>query len=217
MFVSFEGIEGSSKSTQTALLGEWLDNKGVKHTLTKEPGTIISKECQQIRKLILDPENDIVPKTEFFLYLADRAQHVEQVIQPKLNDNEWVITDRYLDSTKVYQGIGRNLGIENIAPMIEYASCGLMPDLTFVMDLPAEVGIERARSSNTEFEGGDRMEREHINFHTRLREGFLELAKTHERYVVLDATQPIDKLHEMVVTVVKAYAIMKGVCNEGIY
>lgn len=204
MFITFEGIEGSSKTTQAELLSNWLNNQRLSHLLTKEPGTIISKECQQIRKLILDPKNDITPRAELFLYLADRAQHVEKIISPALKANQWVISDRYLDSTKIYQGIGRGLGVENITPMIDYASYGVMPDLTFIMDLPAEIGIARAKSSNTEFKGGDRMEREHIGFHESLRKGFLELSETHERYVVLDAMKSIEELHEDVkVTVVR--------------
>lgn len=198
MFITFEGIEGSSKTTQAGLLSDWLKEQNISHLLTKEPGTIISKECQQIRKLILDPDNDVASRTEFFLYLADRAQHVERVITPAMDNNQWVISDRYLDSTRVYQGVGRGLGIEAITPMIEYASHGLMPDLTFIMDLPADVGVQRAKSSNTEFEGGDRMEREHISFHESLRKGFLDLSDTHDRYYILDATRSIDELHSNV-------------------
>lgn len=202
MFITFEGIEGSSKTTQAGLLSDWLKTQRLSHLLTKEPGTIISKECQQIRELILNPTNDITSRAEFFLYLADRAQHVEKVINPALEANQWVISDRYLDSTRVYQGVGRGLGIERITPMIEYASHGLMPDLTFIMDLPAEVGVKRAKRSNTEFEGGDRMEREHIGFHESLRKGFLELANTHERYMVLDANRTIEELHSDVKEIV---------------
>lgn len=202
MFITFEGIEGSSKTTQAGLLSSWLKGKGVNHVLTKEPGTVISKECQQIRELILNPKNNIAPRTEFFLYLADRAQHVEKCIMPALKQNVWVVSDRYVDSTKVYQGIGRDLGIEKITPMIEYASHGLMPDMTFIMDLPAEIGVNRARRSNTEFEGGDRMEREHISFHNKLRTGFLELSGTHDRYIVMDATKTIEELHREVIEIV---------------
>jgi len=188
MFITFEGVEGSSKTTQAGLLSEWLGDQNINHLLTKEPGTIISKECRQIRKLLLDPANDIAVRAEFFLYLADRAQHVDRIIQPALAADKWVISDRFFDSTKIYQGRARGLGIEVIEPMIQYASYGLMPDLTFVMDLPVEIGLARARSSNTEFAGGDRIEQEHIDFHRDLRKGFKELVDTHPRYVLLDAT-----------------------------
>ncbi len=157
--------------------------------------------------MILDPANDITPRAEFFLYLADRAQHVENIIKPALEKNQWVISDRYLDSTKVYQGVGRGLDVNKINPMIEYASYGVMPDLTFIMDVPAEIGVQRAKSSNIEFEGGDRIEREHISFHHKLREGFLQLAKTHDRYVVLDATKSIQELYKKIKGIVEGRLI----------
>ena len=201
MFLTFEGIEGSSKTTQAGLLSQWLKGKGVPHLLTKEPGTVISKECQQIRELILNPDNHIAARTEFFLYLADRAQHVEKIIRPALGQKLWVISDRYVDSTRVYQGIGRELGLDIVNPMIEYASHGFMPDITFIMDVPADIGVGRARRSNTEFIGGDRMEREHMGFHNKLRDGFLELSRSHDRYIVLDATKSIEDLHMEVVDI----------------
>jgi len=195
MFVTFEGIEGSSKTTQAKLLSEWLTSLSISHILTKEPGTPAVKECQKIRELILNPESKISSRTEFFLYLADRSEHVEQCILPAIANSQWVICDRYVDSTKVYQGIGRGLGVDKIADMITFASRNIMPDITFIMDVPVEMGLGRARSSNTEFAGGDRMEREAEEFHNKLRQGFLEIAGTHERYVVLDARKSIEELH----------------------
>ena len=203
MFISIEGSEGAGKSTQAQLLSHWLKDKGIQHLLTKEPGTVISKECQQIRELILNPDNHIAPRTEFFLYLADRAQHVEKVIMPALEANCWVVSDRYIDSTKVYQGIARGLGLEAITPMLDYASQKLMPDITFVLDIPPEIGVGRARKSNTEFEGGDRMEREGLDFHIKLRQGFLQLARTDKRYMVLDATKSIEELHTEIVRILE--------------
>lgn len=202
MFISVEGIEGAGKSSQAQLLANWLKERGVNVLLTKEPGSIISKECQQIRRLILDPENNISAKSEFFLYLADRAQHVDKCIRPALESNVWVISDRYVDSTKVYQGIGRDLGLAKVAPMIEYASSGLMPDIVFVLDIDAKLGIGRARSSNVEFAGGDRMEREHISFHEKLRKGFLDIAQLHNRYVVINADKTIEELHREITEIV---------------
>lgn len=195
MFVTFEGVEGSSKTTQAKLLSEWLKSLNVSHILTKEPGTPAVKECQKIRELILNPESKISSRTEFFLYLADRSEHVEQCILPAITNSQWVICDRYVDSTKVYQGIGRGLGIDKIEDMINFASRNIMPDITFIMDVPVEMGLGRARSSNTEFEGGDRMEREAEEFHNKLRQGFLEISSTHERYIVLDARKSIEELH----------------------
>ncbi|KKK74035.1 hypothetical protein LCGC14_2887780, partial [marine sediment metagenome] len=131
MFITFEGIEGSSKTTQAILLSQWLNELKIGHLLTKEPGASISKECRQIRKLLLDPESDIVSKAEFFLYLADRAQHVEKIIRPALDEGKLVISDRYSDSTYVYQGWGRRLDSEKIGPMIDFAANYVEPDITF--------------------------------------------------------------------------------------
>lgn len=205
MFISIEGIEGAGKSSQAQLLANWLKERGVNLLLTKEPGSIISKECQQIRKLILDPENNISSKAEFFLYLADRAQHVDKCIKPALDSNVWVISDRYVDSTKVYQGIGRDLGLDQVSPMIEYASDGLMPDIVFILDIDVAKGISRARRSNTEFSGGDRMEREHISFHEKLRQGFLDIALSHKRYVLLNADKSIEELHYEITNIVRGF------------
>jgi len=203
MFITFEGVEGSSKTTQAELLSKWLDAKEIDHILTKEPGTNRSFECRKIREIILNPQNDIVPKAEFLLYLADRAQHVEQCLRPALKEDKWVISDRYSDSTRVYQGIGRDLG-GYIDEMIYWSSGGLEPDLVFVLDVPADVGLKRAIKSNKEFVGGDRIERESIEFHNSLRDGFLKLASTHDRYVVVDATQSIEEMHKEVIEILNS-------------
>lgn len=216
MFITFEGIEGSSKTTQAGLLSKWLEKNNIKHLLTKEPGSVISKECQQIRHLLLSPEYNISSKSELFLYLADRSQHVQNHIKPTLKKNEWVISDRYWLSTYVYQGYGRKL-LESEDPtffyeMIMYAADGVLPDITFVMDLPVEIGLKRAKRSNTEFEGGDRMELETISFHKRLRKGFLEMASDEPSkyendgpYIILDARKSIEELHIEVIGTLRKY------------
>jgi dTMP kinase len=198
MFITFEGVEGSSKTTQAVLLSKLLDDLNISHILTKEPGTAKVDTCKKIRELLLDPKSNMSDRTEFFLYLADRAEHVEKCISPALKNGQWVISDRYFDSTRVYQGIGRGLGIDTISPMISYATRGIMPDITFIMDVPVEIGLQRAMKSNKEFAGGDRIERESIDFHNRLRSGFLSVAQTHERYIVLDARQDIEAIHSLV-------------------
>lgn len=199
MFITFEGIEGSSKTTQAGLISNWLKESGVDHLLTKEPGTVLSKECQQIRKLLLSPDNDLSPRAELLLYLADRAQHVDKCIKPALDSGKWVISDRYSWSTFVYQGFGRNLlDTEScFRDILSFAAGSLWPDLTFIMDLPVEIGLKRAKSSNIEFKGGDRMEREAIEFHRTLRKGFLDVANKHpKKCVVLNAEKTIEELHE---------------------
>ena len=208
MFITFEGAEGSSKSTQAQLLSKWLGDVGIEHIVTKEPGTPMVSSCQEIREILLNPINHISERAELFLYLADRAEHVEKCIKPALDEGMWVISDRYIDSTRVYQGIGRNLGIGKIDSMIEYATHSVKPDITFIMDVPVEIGLCRAKRSNKEFEGGDRIERENIEFHNSLRKGFLEIAKNHERYIVLDATKSIKDLHDEIRSIL--FAAVEG-------
>lgn len=205
MFISIEGCEGVGKSSQAVLLAEWLQEKDIPFLLTKEPGTIVSKECRQIRQLLLSPDNDMAHRAEFLLYLADRAQHVEKVIHPALQKDEWVVSDRYSDSTYVYQGYGRGLLLSDIKPMINWASCGLVPDITFIMDLPVEIGLSRAKATNTEFVGGDRMEQESIEFHQRLRDGFLRVYHENKfgRCHLLDASKSIMDLHKDVVKIIE--------------
>ena len=168
MFVTFEGIEGSSKTTQAGLLSKWLEKQRIGHVLTKEPGTVLSKECQEIRRLLLSPDNDLDARAELFLYLADRAQHVGNCIKPALDSGKWVISDRFSFSTYAYQGYGRGhlyIGSDGdhwFNETLTIAAGSLLPDIAFIMDLPVEIGLHRARSSNVEFKGGDRMEREDI-------------------------------------------------------
>jgi len=213
MFITFEGCEGSGKSSQAKLLSKFFNDNSILHILTKEPGTPMVDSCKKIRALILDPDNAISPKTELFLYLADRAEHVSKCIKPALESGKWVISDRYQDSTFVYQGIGRGLragygGYDGLKLMINFANQGVIPDITFIMDIPAEIGLKRAKESNKEFSGGDRMERENIIFHSNIRNGFIELAKTNSRYIVLDATKSIDELHEEIKTMLKVRKII---------
>jgi len=203
VFITFDGTEGVGKSSQAKLLSQWLDSQQIKHILTKEPGSIISKECQQIRKLLLSPENNITLRAELWLFLADRSQHVEQIIKPTLGAGKWVISDRYSDSTKVYQVYARGLDMAEVGTMIDYASYNLTPDLTFILDLPVEIGLMRAKQSNTEFVGGDRMERESLDFHKKLRGGFLDISKTHKRYIIINAEGNLGDVHKNVVKEIK--------------
>ena len=209
MFITFEGIEGSSKTTQAGLLAKWLEEQNINCLLTKEPGSVLSRECQDIRKLLLSPENDIDSTAELFLYLADRAQHVGKHIIPAKERGQWIISDRYTFSTYVYQGYGRHK-IEEMGSWfrkaLDIAAHYEMPDITFIMDLPVEIGLSRAKSSNTEFAGGDRMERETLEFHKRLRTGFLEVAEEFsDTCIILNAEKSIEELHEEVKEVLHKY------------
>lgn len=209
MFITFEGIEGSSKTTQAGLLSEWLTEIGVDNLLTKEPGSVLSRECQDIRRVLLSPENDLDSRAELFLYLADRAQHIDKCIYPALMKGKCVISDRFSLSTHAYQGYGREhrfLGQSDwFRQALDIAAYNVKPDMIFLMDLPVEVGLQRAKSSNTEFEGGDRMEREALEFHQTLRDGFLEIVEDYDegRYVILNAEKSIEELHAEVKGILK--------------
>jgi dTMP kinase len=147
LFISFEGPEGSGKTTHTELLSEYLSEKGYDINLTREPGGTSLGE--QIRELLLDPDHeDMDARSELFLYLAARAQHVTERIKPALEKGDVVICDRFTDASLVYQGIGRQLGFERVNELNEWATEQLRPDLTFILDVPVDRGLEEARRSS---------------------------------------------------------------------
>lgn len=180
-FVTFEGGEGAGKSTQVALFSSWLDNQGISHLVTREPGGTAVGEA--VRDILLDPAQEISDRAEILLYAASRAQLVETVIRPALADGLWVLCDRFVDSSFAYQGYGLNR-IQMVRAINEEATAGLKPHLTFLLDLPAVEGLRRCQSSP------DRIERRQLAFHRRVRSGFLELAAQEERFAVIDASQP---------------------------
>ena len=192
LFISFEGGEGSGKSTQTELLKVYLESIGKKVLLTREPGgTPLGK---QLREILLDNKTgNISPRAEALLYAADRANHVYSLIQPALTEGQVVITDRYLDSSVAYQGAGRILQPSEVARISRWATENLAPNLTIVMDIPAELGLSRLRSL-------DRLEAEPLAFHERIRQEFLNIAGSDpERYFVVDATQNKENIHEQII------------------
>ena len=192
IFISFEGGEGSGKSTQTQLLKEYLESNGKEVLLTREPGgTPLGK---RLRDILLDTETgNISPRAEALLYAADRANHVYSLIQPALASGQVVITDRYLDSSVAYQGAGRILQPSEVARISRWATENLAPTLTIVMDIPAELGLSRLRSL-------DRLEAEPLAFHERIRQEFLNIAGSDpERYFVVDATQDKESIHEQII------------------
>ncbi len=200
MFVTLEGIEGCGKSTQARRLVDRLEGAGVSSILTLEPGgTPIGKE---IRRILLDSKNkDLSPLSELLLYEADRALHMEMVIKPALVKKKWVVCDRFFDATTAYQGYARGQDNELIRLLNEKASLGIRPDITFLIDCPVEVGLERALKRNKIMEqnGQDRFEREEMNFHTAVREGYLSIAKNDsERFMVVDGTLGEDELEERI-------------------
>ena len=191
MFLTVEGVEGAGKSTFIGLLEAELVKRGIPFLRTREPGGCALG--RQIRPLLLDAAQKVDARAELFLFLADRAQHVADTIRPALARGEWVICDRYADSTIAYQGYGRGMDVELLQSLNDCATGGLWPDITFLLDLPAEVGLSRALARNgreglTQSEG--RFEAEALAFHQRIREGFLaRAARWPERFRVLDASQ----------------------------
>ena len=188
MFITLEGPEGSGKTSHIPYLVEYLREKG--HTVfpTREPGgTSIS---EQIRKIIHDLKNaEMHPRTETLLYQAARAQIVEQTIRPRLADGEIVLSDRYADSTIAYQGYGHQQDIEQVRALINYATGGLVPDLTVLLDLDVEVGLKRKQKADE----WNRLDAYTVEFHQRVRAGYLEMVKQEpERWIVVDSEQKWD-------------------------
>ena len=196
MFITFEGIEGCGKTTQVKRLGDHLTDLGIPPILTLEPGG--TRICQDIRSILLDTKNkELSPLAELFLYAADRAQHVEEVIRPALSQGKWVVCDRFFDATMAYQGYAREQDISLIKILNEKACPGIKPDVTVLVDCPVEVGLERAlmRNKVLQQEEQARFEKEKMAFHEAVRKGYLQIAeKEPERFVVVDGTLSIDEL-----------------------
>jgi dTMP kinase len=187
LFIAFEGGDGAGKSTQVRLLAEWLRAQGADVLTTREPGG--TSTGRSIRALLLDPSTSLTPRAEALLYAADRADHVASLVDPALRAGSVVITDRYVDSSLAYQGAGRELARDEVRRLSTWATGGLVPDLTVVLDLPADVGLRRAGGTP------DRLEAEPLAFHERVREGFLALAdRDPGRYLVVDAELPPEQV-----------------------
>jgi dTMP kinase len=202
VFISFEGGEGSGKSTQTKLLKEWLEKNDETVLLTREPGG--TDLGNQLRNILLDNKTGVIsPRAEALMYAADRAHHVFSVIRPALERNEIVITDRYFDSSIAYQGAGRVLLPVEVARISRWATESLTPTLTIIMDLPAEIGLGRLHST-------DRLESEPLAFHERVRQEYLNLAhQDPERFLVIDASLTIEQIHQLIVERVGAIKTLK--------
>jgi dTMP kinase len=191
VFIAFEGGDGAGKSTQAARLAAALESRGYTVLRTREPGG--TPVGEKLRSLVLDHGNgDIDAHTEALIFAASRAAHATQVIRPALSRGEIVLTDRYIDSSVAYQGAGRNLGLEAVRSLNEWATSGLQPHLTVLLDVDPQLGRRRRTAGQA---AEDRLESEADEFHTRIREAFLSLAAGHpERYLVLPAHLPVDEL-----------------------
>jgi dTMP kinase len=195
MFITFEGIEGCGKSTVMARVAENLRERGFEVLETLEPGG--SRLGKELRRILLDmASRDLTGQSELFLYLADRAQHVATVIRPAVEAGTIVLSDRFADSTVVYQGYGRGLDPKLLHTFNEVAVNGLWPDLTLLFDLPVEVGLKRALKRNVaegKCDAEGRFEAEDLDFHERIREGYLTWAALNrERFRMVDASAPLE-------------------------
>ena len=197
LFVAFEGVEGSGKGTQIRLAKEWLEEEGVDVLVTREPGGTVMGE--ELRRMLLDHETGhLEPKTEALLFAAGRAQHVATVIRPALAEGKVVVCDRYIDSSLAYQGGARGLGEQDVLTLNVWATHGLFPDLVILLHLEPEAGLLRS------LEEPDRIEMEGGDFHAKVSDAYLRIAEEHpERFVVVDADQPPEKVHEQVVEALK--------------
>ena len=210
-FITLEGGEGSGKSTQLQLIKNYLQDLGYQVIITYEPGD--TEVGNKIRQILLDPKYDkLVPKAELMLYLADRAQHVQEVIIPNLKAGKIVISDRYIDATWAYQGFARELDSSVVKKLNSIATDNLTPDLTLLLDLDPSVSLRRAKETTAKTnESGDRIEAEKIEFHQQVRKGYLELAEQEERIAVVDGNQAKKEVFGQIKQILKERSI---VCPE---
>ncbi len=195
LFITLEGGDGTGKSTQSALIGDWYTQQGREVVFTREPGgTDLGNE---LREIVLHSRGHIAPRAEALLYAADRAHHIATVVRPALERGAVVIQDRYLDSSVAYQGAGRVLDPDEVRHVSMWATEGLVPDVTVVLDLDPAIGRDRLDAANKQF---DRLEAEALDFHTRVREAYLAMAAAEpERFLVVDATLDRDVIRDAIV------------------
>ena len=189
LFITFEGADGCGKTTQLEMLADLLKQKGLQVVTTREPGA--GKMGKSLREILLHYDGDVSPRCELFLYLADRAQHIDMTVKPAVESGVVVLCDRHTDSTLAYQGFGRGLDIDELKMLNGIAVNGCKPDLTLLYDVSVEVAQQRVGSEK------DRLEAEGAVFHNKVRNGYLELAKNEpERFAVIDASQSIESVFE---------------------
>lgn len=197
LFITFEGTDGCGKTTQIERLKDYFEAQGRRVIMTREPGA--KGLGTKLREILLNYDGEVSSNCESFLFLADRAQHIDTLIKPAIERGEIVLCDRHIDSTVAYQGYGRGLDLDRIHMLNDIATSGLKPDITFVFDIDVETAQERVGKTK------DRMESAGLEFFKRVRQGFLEIAKSEPKRVkVLDATQTRDAISEQVVEFVKA-------------
>lgn len=209
-FITFEGIDGSGKSTQLRLLGNFLRANGCDALITREPGgTTLGL---RLRAALLDAMEEVDPLTELLVFAADRAQHVRRMLRPALAAGRVVISDRYADATIAYQGGGRGFAPELISQIVQLATEGLKPDLTLLFDVSVQESTNRTtRRSNNKTSSRDRLDIEHADFYARVRDTYLQIALAEpERVKLIDTSGPVDQTHERVKEIVVPYLQARG-------
>jgi len=192
VFVSFEGIDGCGKSTQIEMFMKYLQSKGIDFVKVREPGG--TKLGENIRQLLINEK--MVSRSELLLFLASRAQLVEEVIKPALKEGKIVVADRFAHSSVAYQGCGRNLGVDVVKMLNDFATDHVYPDLVFYIDIPAEVAISRINK-----EQRDRIEQEGLEFFEKVRNCYLELCKTEKSFVLIDGTKDVETISKQIIKI----------------
>jgi dTMP kinase len=215
-FITFEGIDGSGKSTQLRLLANFLKTNGCEVLVTREPGG--TPVGTRLRAALLDVQEEVDPLTELLVFAADRAQHVRRFLRPALASGQVVFSDRYADATVAYQGAGRGFEPELIAEIVELATGGLKPDLTLLFDLSVEDSTARTRRRSNGKQKSDRLDGESAEFHNRVREAYLRLARDEpERVKIVETNQPPELTHERVKEIVIPFLRSRGhLCDRDV-
>lgn len=191
LFITFEGIDGCGKSTQLNLLAEYLKGKGHEVLITREPGAVGLGE--KLREILLNYDGDVSSNCEAFLFLADRAQHIDTLVKPAMAEGKIVLCDRHTDSTVAYQGYGRGVDLNQIKMLNDIATSGLKPDLTFVFDIDIETSAERVGKNK------DRMESAGLEFHQKVRDGYLKITESEpQRAMLINSKDSIENIFEQV-------------------
>ena len=202
MFITFEGGEGTGKTTQINILKKYLEDQGLEVIITREPGGVTSAE--NIRAVIFD--NEIDPITETMLYAAARREHYIKKIKPALEAGKIVICDRFIDSSIVYQGIVRGVGVDLVENINKYAINNVEPDLTIFFDLDPEIGLKRVSLRNEQM---NRFDKESLDFHLKVRKGYKLLSKTRNRFVLIDASKSIEEVTKQIINIMKISGVVK--------
>jgi dTMP kinase len=209
VFITFEGIDGSGKSTQMRLLAAVLRQQGLEVVTTREPGG--TPLGQRLRAALLDVQEEVDPLAELLVFAADRAQHVRTILRPAIDSNRVVLSDRYADATVAYQGAGRGFDKKLIDEIVELATGGLKPDLTLIFDLSVAECVARTRRRHENKNTGDRIDAEDIEFHTRVRDAYLYIAEADpQRVRVIDASGESQETHKLVSDLVIAFLQERG-------